>query len=211
MAETDFSSTATTCAMMPRPAASFCRQTFGTKSHRVRYINLKLFNRVCALSRLLLIIAALCSVAASEDGTNKATTIQPGGLAVEIESKGAAEVVHRLSSGSGRDWERVIHQIERGSSAWLGIAEKLLNGTDAGRTEDVHFALSLALTHNAPGVLGIVGSKLPIEKVCSVPYIEPSPAVVKRYKDEARLALGRVTSADLQARKKACLISIKAD
>lgn len=198
------------CVTMPRRDASSCRPTFDIRFRQARCINLKLSSKLPALSRLLLILFALCCTTSSQQ-TRGRETPQPGALALEVESRGASEVVVRLNSGGGRDWARVTRQIETGSAAWLHVADKLLDATDASRTGDLYFALSVALTHNAAGVLSMVGPKLPVEKVCSVPYIEPSPAVIRAYQSKARLALARVTSAELEPRKKACLSSVKTE
>ena len=191
---------------MPRRDASSCRPTSAIRFRQARCIDLKWSSKLPALSRLLLIVVALCCAISSPQTRE---TLRPGALALEVESRGASEVVARLNSGGGREWARVIRQIQTGSAAWLHVADKLLDATDASRTGDLYFALSVALTHNAAGVLGMVGPKLPVEKVCSIPYIEPSPAVIRAYQSKARLALGRVTSAELEQRKKACLSSVK--
>lgn len=133
---------------------------------------------------------------------------EPKALSSEIDSQGAASVIKRLNSGNGEAWRHVIRKIKSGSPAWLEIAGKLLTSTDAGRTSDLYFALSLALTQNPTAVLSMVGPALPVEKVCSVPYIEPDEKTIRSHQAKVRAALQKVTSDKLATQKKDCLNSI---
>ncbi len=126
----------------------------------------------------------------------------------DIESQGAAAVVKKLSAGNGSQWQYVIRRMETGSPAWLDVARKLLTVTDAGRTTDLYFALSLALTRNAAGVLSMVGPNLQVDRVCSVPHIEPDEKTIRTHRMNVRSALRKVTSAELDSQKKACLSAI---
>jgi hypothetical protein len=129
-------------------------------------------------------------------------------LGADINSEGATSVVRKLNSGNGSQWQHVIRKIESGSAPWLDVAKKLLTATDAGRTTDLYFALSLAVTHNPNGVLSMVGPDLPIEKICSVPYIEPDEKTVRVHRQRVRSALREVTSVKLASQKKDCLKAI---
>jgi hypothetical protein len=122
----------------------------------------------------------------------------------ELGAKGAVEP----KAVKGSQWDAVIHGIEMGTPVWLDVAKKLLKATDAGRTTDLYFALSLALTRNAAGVLSMAGPDLPIDRVCSVPYIEPDEKTIRTHRTRVRAALRRVTSTHLDSQKKACLNAI---
>jgi hypothetical protein len=126
----------------------------------------------------------------------------------DIDSQSAASVIEKLNAEKGSQWRDVIHGIETGSQDWLDVAKKLLTATDAGRTEDLYFALSLALTRNAAGVLSMVGAELSIDSVCSVPYIEPTEKTVRTHRARVRNALRKVMSGELASQKKACLSAI---
>jgi hypothetical protein len=159
------------------------------------------------LLRILVAAFALCPVGCGQqDGAKSAVT--PKAVADDIRSHGAAAVVKELNAGSGIRWHDVIRGIETGSTAWLDVAKMLLTATDAGRTTDLYFALSLALTRNANGVLLLVGPNLPIDTVCSVPQIEPDKKTVTAHRAKVHSALLNVKSADLEPLKKACLDAI---
>lgn len=128
----------------------------------------------------------------------------------EIKSNGAASVVRRLTSGKGEQWQAVLRNIETGNKVWLKIAMGLLGGTDAGNTESLYYALSIALTRNAEGVLRLLGPTAPIQKICTVPYIEPSPKAVREYRIRAQAALAKVTDPTLAKSKRECLDGVEA-
>ncbi len=127
----------------------------------------------------------------------------------KIEKEGAKAVIEKLTAHNQAEWHRVVRRIDLGSPEWLGIAGKLLKGSDAGTSEDLRISLAVALTHNPEGVLRMAGSDLPLEQVCTVPFIEPSKHVVANHKLRVKAALRRVTAKDLTEKKAACLKSIE--
>jgi hypothetical protein len=159
------------------------------------------------LLRLAVFSVVLCPLAHSQELGAKGA-VEPKAVIDAIDSHGAAAVVRELSAGKGSQWDAVIHGIEMGTPVWLDVAKKLLKATDAGRTTDLYFALSLALTRNAAGVLSMAGPDLPIDRVCSVPYIEPDEKTIRTHRTRVRAALRRVTSTHLDSQKKACLNAI---
>ena len=155
---------------------------------------------------LIIVATVLCPVEGQQRSSK--SLAESNALLGNISSKGAAAVVKSLNRGNGGEWQRVIRNIETGSPAWLRVANKLLTATDAGRTSDVYFALSLALTRNAAGVLSMVGPNVLVDRICSVPYIEPDEKTVRTYRLRARSAISKVTSAGLDPQKKACLNAV---
>ena len=137
--------------------------------------------RICVLA----IVAAMLSVVAASTGpVTSVASIQR-----DIKANGAGAVIKALTSGKGDRWQEVIRRIETGDQAWLNVAMNLLEGTDAGNTGAVYYALSIALTRNAAGVLRVLGPKAPTAKICTVPYIEPTPDAVREYRTKAKLRL----------------------
>lgn len=129
-------------------------------------------------------------------------------LAGYIDKKGAKPVVKELTSGKGTAWQAVIRKIDQGSTEWLTVAAKLRTGTDAGNTEDLRVALAIALTHNAVGVLSMLGPNLTPTEVCTVPFIEPDANTVRMHKMRVREALQKVSSDRLASKKKDCLANL---
>jgi hypothetical protein len=132
-------------------------------------------------------------------------SITAAGVEHNIKANGASSVVKQLKSGRGEQWQAVVRNVETGSTAWLHVARQLLPATDAGNTESLYFALSLALTRNPEAVLPMVGPELPAGKICTVPYIEPSPKTEREHRAKVRAALTKVTKPDLAAQKETCL------
>ncbi len=56
----------------------------------------------------------------------------------------------------------------------------------------------------------MTGPDLPLEQVCTVPFIEPSEKVIAIRKAKVHAALRRVIAQELQEKKAACLKSIEA-
>jgi hypothetical protein len=156
-----------------------------------------LWSKAGLIASLLCVLPAGCAAA-----VRSAASIER-----EIKAGGADSVVKRLTAAKG-DWDTVVRQVETGKDAWLNVASELLGATDAGNTESLHYALSIALTRNAAGVLRLLGPNAPLEKVCKVPYIEPGPGVVAEYRAKARAALAKVRESGLGARKRDCLSGI---
>jgi len=137
-----------------------------------------------------------------------AQPIDPKKITDAIDAQGAMAVVQELNAGTGQQWRQVIQKIKTGAAEWLVVADRLLTGTDAGRTTDLYFALSIALTRNAPGVLSLVGPNLPVEQVCSVPYIEPDDKTIAAHRKLVHSALQKVKSPELKSQKMACLEAV---
>jgi hypothetical protein len=175
-----------------------------------RFLTVEISPLTLCANRLLLLASAaiVCTLwspmVCGQQGSTK-RVVEPKAVIDDIDSHGTASVVKKLNIGNGRQWRAVIAGIETGSPPWLAVARRLLTATDAGRTTDLYFALSLALTRNADGVLSLVGQDLPIDRVCSVPYIEPDEKTIVAHRIKVRAALQKVTSASLDSRKRACL------
>lgn len=127
-----------------------------------------------------------------------------------IEHDGAKAVIQQLATGKQTAWNSVVKKIDIGTPEWLQVPGKLLKRSDAGTTEDLRISLAVALTHNPQGVLRMTGPDLPLEQVCTVPFIEPSEKVIAIHKAKVHAALRRVVAQELQEKKAACLKSIEA-
>ena len=171
-------------------------------------MNLKSCVRTETFLPLLIVAATFCPLICGQQSGSRSAA-EAKALLDDIGSKGAGAVVGNLNSGNGSQWKNVIGKIESGSPAWLDVAKKLLTATDAGRTSDLYFALSIALTRNAAGVLSMVGSDLPVDRVCSVPYIEPDEKTIRTHRIRVRTALQKVTSPELDSKKRACLNAVE--
>jgi hypothetical protein len=160
----------------------------------------------CIRSCTYAVLVAACAVvyfgagAAAETGRTTVASLER-----DIKANGAPAVVKKLKSGKSGRWRVTLREVESGDPAWLQVARQLLQATDAGSTEDLYFALSIALTRNAKGVLLMLGPDVPAGKICTVPYIEPSARVELEYRSKARAALAKVTGPDLASQKDICL------
>jgi hypothetical protein len=153
----------------------------------------------------------LCPFAYSQQGITSGT-IQPKAITQAIDSVGPEVVIHKLSNDDAAEpknrWNDVLHKIQTGSPVWLDVGSKLANGAQGGTIEDLWYSLSIALTHNAAGVLSRFGSTYWIESVCRVPYYEGSKESVSGYRISASAALRKITDPKPESQKEACLKSV---
>jgi hypothetical protein len=134
---------------------------------------------------------------------------QPGGPKItaqsvldSVKAKGPKTALRDYTSSSAQKWHFILKQIETGDSKWLIVAGELRAASDASYSEDLDFSVATALTKNPAGVLRLKNFEL--ERVCDVPYLEPSEKVVHDFQAKAGAALDTVKDADLQERKKKC-------
>ena len=147
-------------------------------------------------------------VIASSGACAAAEAVRPltaASLERDIKANGAVVVVKQLKSRKGENWQKLVHKVESGNVEWLHVAGGLLKATDAGDTESLHFALSIALTRNAEGVLSLLGPEVPADRICTVPYIEPSAKEEEEYRTKARASIAKVLKPELALQKNACL------
>jgi len=163
---------------------------------------LKSCNKNCKCAVLFGILAIFLRATA---GGETGGAVTAAGIEHDIAVNGASSVVKQLRSGKGTAWQDVLRNVETGRVAWLRVAQQLLKGTDAGNTESLYFAVSLALTRNPEAVLPMLGPEIPAGKICTVPYIEPSEKTEREYRAKARAALDRIAQPELTARKEMCL------
>lgn len=157
--------------------------------------------RHCAVLLGAFVIVSSGACAAAETGS----LLTAASLERDIKANGAVAVVKQLKSRKGENWQKVVRKVESGNADWLHVAGGLLKATDAGDTESLHFALSIALTRNAEGVLSMLGPEVPVERICTVPYIEPSAKVEQEYRTKARASIAKVLKPELTLQKNVCL------
>jgi ribosomal protein S8E len=129
-------------------------------------------------------------------------------IIARIDREGAKLVVQQLAANGGQALEHVEDKIETGADEWLDVAVKIEPGTTAASREALPIILSRAMTHNPDRVLRMLNDTFKLEDICTVPFIEPTDAQVRRHVLALRSALRRVTTPDLQEKKKACLLEI---
>lgn len=112
-------------------------------------------------------------------------------IAADIDRNGPVKLVATLSSTAPQDWQHVLDAIATGDEAWLDIAARLRPGTDAGTGEDLVGAVAAALKVNPDAVLPMIGPAFPMDEVCTVPLIEPSPEQLAQWKKAALQALAK--------------------
>jgi hypothetical protein len=172
------------------------------------------------LPRVLWAVPVTASLALALNAPPLAAQIpSAAALSAEIDTKGAKEVVNRLNSSpaaaNGRnDWDRVTNQIWIGRSAYIRLARRLAQGTDAGTSEDLGISLAHALPLAPVAVLRVTDlgdrSTLGVSRICGVPFIEGTIKGLPAYIRAAQASVGRVAAPELQEVKGACLKELDA-
>jgi hypothetical protein len=95
-----------------------------------------------------------------------------------------------------------------GRAAYIALAPKLAEGTDAGTADDLGISLAHALPLSPNAVLRVIdpgNGSIGVDVVCGVPFIEDTVKDLSGYIRKAKSRVGNVTTPELQSVKAACL------
>lgn len=153
---------------------------------------------------VLLLICTSCSAASSD----------PSRVKSDLQQWPAKKVISNLKKRG--EFEQILKHIDEGDAQWVALAPSLYKGTDAGDSEDIEIALATALPKNALAVLSVLSGNTAIsegqpgiDKVCGVPFIEPTDDFVKKYLKESTAALKAVNDQKLLPVAQKCLGYLK--
>ncbi len=154
---------------------------------------------------LLTLIFLVCAVGFSKGLTAPLTS---KAVLASIEENGAAKT--RDAVLKNRKLENsFLKGIASGEAEWLVVSAKMRKVSDAGFTEGILIAMSEALTKNPGPVLKLIGPEFPVDQICSVPFIEPTKAVVKRHVKAVEKALKPIQHGPEAALAKRCLMRVQ--
>lgn len=139
------------------------------------------------------------------------------GLTAPLTSKAVLQSIEADGAAKTRDLIWKNKELERsfmkgvasGEEEWLVVASKIRNVSDAGFTEGIWISMSEALTKNPVAVLKLIGPEFPVEQICSVPFIEPSEARVKRHMKAVEKALKPLQDGPEALLAKRCLVRVQ--
>jgi len=98
----------------------------------------------------------------------------------EIYTIGSKAVIEKLWNSDEthpNDWDRLMEKIESGEKKWLEVAKSLKPASDAGSSEELNGAMSLALLKNPLDVLSMIQTgPFNISDVCTCPYVVETSA-----------------------------------
>lgn len=156
-------------------------------------------------------VIALALAAASQGAVSSRLT--PGAVERRIIDHGAKAVIDDLWKAGG--WDQVEKGIAAGIPAWIRLAPRLSDGTDAGTSEGLGQSLIVALPKAPAAVLAVLdvnsrfGPRSP-KTVCSASFYEGDPTNIPQYRARAIGALSRVGDPALASAKRACLAHLEA-
>ena len=148
---------------------------------------------IAALAAVVLLGAAAPSIAPSVQAVTE-----------KLERDGPKRTVDALAAGDGAAWRAVVRGVARADPRWLALSVQLAPGTDAATSEELHAAFSDALAVAPARVLPLAPSAIALDRLCSVPLIEPTPAQVSGYRRAREMALAGVRSPALGAKAAEC-------
>ena len=153
------------------------------------------------MRRLVFVLTMVASVA-------HARPITLAALNHLIASHDAPSAVAMLEKNGQFDF--VLDQVERGKGAWIAAAGRIASATDTSNAIGLRISLARALPLNATAVLRAVdvadqNGASGIDRVCSVPFIESTPAFDRAYTKRAQPAVRQVRDPDLIGRRDRCL------
>lgn len=184
--------------------------------------------------RAILAFCAAVALAACQPASNMPPPDAPAGQAPEVNNilgltletelspqlvqdfiakHGAAGVVRNLAdyppgNGDFGFWAKVTDKIKAGDAAWVALAPALQPGADGALGEGLTLALQAALATNPSAVLALPNPPYPVETLCTVGLIEPTPEQLKAAKDAAITAVSKLADPALAKAKAACLAEL---
>lgn len=136
--------------------------------------------------------------------------VTPAEVIALINQVGAQQAVNQLNdNGQDRRWETVSSGIAKGDPAWLAIAHRIGEGTDAGTTIDFQIAIQDAVTTNAAGALRLMTQLGDRAAFCNEHGLEVPAEQARIYFQTARAAVEAVADPALQEIKAACLAELR--
>ena len=134
----------------------------------------------------------------------------PTSILRAVKRHGAVTVVQQFTR-NWNHWEEVLHHIGSGNRVWLKVAQALRPGTDAFSTTTLLLAVGQALPVAPEEVLRLVfnGKGFEFEDICTVPFLEPTDAVVLEYLTRVESALKKSMASDVNDLRLKCLASLQ--
>jgi hypothetical protein len=123
---------------------------------------------------------------------------------------GPQQAVNQLNdNGQDRRWETVSSGIAKGDPAWLAIAPRIGEGTDAGTSIDFMVAVQDAVTTNPAGALRLMTQLGDGTGFCNEHGMEVPAAQARAYFQTAMAAVEGVADPSLQQAKAGCLAELR--
>ncbi len=162
------------------------------------------------MKRLLFI--PICFLAAYASAAPYSSLPSADRLNVDISHLGANKVLWEKLWDSPKAFASLLERVESGDKAWLNIAVKLREVSDAGASEMLEASLSVALAKQPANVLAILsnGTKpgtFNVEDICSdgMLAIDKSDQEIAEWRKSAILAVSKVKLSALKHIRKECL------
>lgn len=128
---------------------------------------------------------------------------------LRIKANGARRTAIELYQNSGA-WADFSKAVKSGDARALEAAAMLREESEGSATLELDIMASVALTKNPDKVLSYLDKPFPAQRVCSVPFIEPTPAQERQFQTDAEAALRKVKGPQA-AKARRCLRAIKAE
>lgn len=137
--------------------------------------------------------------------------VTPAEVETMLGSQTPREVVIALWGDGERTnrWGTVASGIAKGDPAWLALAVRLSQGTDAGTSDDFGIASGDALTTNPTGALRLLSQIEMGAGACTENGFEVPAAQARTFFETAIASVERVDDPALQQIKTACLAALR--
>ena len=136
--------------------------------------------------------------------------VTPAEVEAMLRDQTPQQVVNALyGSGENSRWGTVASGIAKGDPAWLAVAVRISEGTDASTADDFGIAAGDALTTNPTGALRLL-SQIPMGAgACDENGFEVPPAQARAFYETAAASVERVNDPALQQIKTQCLAALR--
>jgi len=145
--------------------------------------------------RLKLVLPMCCALLAACSTNETLDTSNPDSFLSYLSQGQNKEVLSGIVSNQPQ-WFAVLESIEsgvkNGDAAWLNIAAKLHEVSDAGASLALNYSVSRGLPYEPELVLSGVDLGFRLERLCTIPFIEVEQSVVDGFVAGATLKLNEL-------------------
>ena len=145
------------------------------------------------MTKLLMFLLSICLFTS----ISFAADLSSSSVAARISVEGGQKVLRDLWQHE-EAFAPVLTGIESGDPSWLNIATQLKPYADGAASLSLNYAVARALPKAPEAVLALVGKGFDIDRICTLPFIEPDPGVAELYERQTLAALSSVIDPSLK-------------
>jgi hypothetical protein len=123
---------------------------------------------VIEMKKLTMLVTMLIAVSLTASAESLLT---PAAISEQVATHGAQQTLRTIYKDTVQ-WAKLLTNISSGTPEWLGVANQLRQGSDAGASEEIGYAVGEALEHSPVTVLTLSIPIFRLDELCAGPDID---------------------------------------